>query len=97
MNNRQKIERQRLIESICIYIYTLQDAIGRGLISTRSHWKNLDDDDIEFPELDLDILRSLFFGIYQIKQSKTYTEEHLDENGKEMCQFVDLAAQKIWT
>ncbi|CAF1504733.1 unnamed protein product, partial [Rotaria sordida] len=60
---------------------TLQDDIGCGLISSRSHWKNLDDEDIEFPEMDLDTLRSLFFGIHQIKQSKTYTEEHLDENG----------------
>ena len=67
---------------------TLQDDIGCGLISTRSHWKNLDDDDIEFPELDLDILRSLFFGIYRIKQSKTYTEEHLDENGNYVIQVA---------
>jgi len=67
---------------------TLQNDIGRGLISTRSHWKNLDDEDIEFPEIDLDILRSLFFGTYQIKQSKTYTEEHLDENGNYVIQVA---------
>ena len=66
----------------------MQDDIGHGLISTRSHWKNLDDEDVEFPELDLDILRSLFFGIYQIKQSKTYTEEHLYENGNYVIQVA---------
>ncbi|CAF1391835.1 unnamed protein product [Adineta ricciae] len=31
--------------------------------------------------MELDDLRNLFFGSYQIKQSQTYAEEHLDVNG----------------
>ncbi|CAF1117341.1 unnamed protein product [Rotaria magnacalcarata] len=66
----------------------LLDDINRGLISSRSRWENLDEQDIEFPEMDLNNLRSLFFGTYQIKQSKTYTEEHLDDKGNYVIQVA---------
>ena len=67
---------------------TLLDDINHGLISSRSHWKNLDDQSIEFPVLELNGLRSLFFCIYQIKQSRTYTEEHLADNGNYIVQVA---------
>jgi hypothetical protein len=67
---------------------TLKYYIDRGLIRTRSHWRNMDDESIVFPEIDLDYLRELFFGTYQIKQSKTYTEEHLDEDGNYIVQVA---------
>ncbi|CAF2321530.1 unnamed protein product [Rotaria sp. Silwood2] len=60
----------------------LLDDINRGLISARSNWKNLDEQDIEFPEMNFNNLPSLFFGIYQIKQSKTYSEKHLRRQRK---------------
>ena len=67
---------------------TLQDDISRGKMSTGLLWKNLDNEDIELPEIDLDISLSSLFGIYQIQQSKTYTEEHLDENGNYVIQVT---------
>ncbi|CAF4044121.1 unnamed protein product [Rotaria sp. Silwood2] len=67
---------------------TLKCDIDRGLISSRSQWKKLDDENIVFPEMDLDHLRELFFGTYQIKQSETYTEEHLDEEGNYVVQVA---------
>ena len=67
---------------------SLLEYVNRGLISTRSHWKNLEDSDVEFPEMDLNYLRSLFFGTYQIKQSQTYTEEHLDDKGSYVVQVA---------
>ena len=78
-----KIMKEQLLKN-----NTLLDDINHGLISSRSHWKNLDDQSIEFPVLDLNELRSLFFGIYQIKQSRTYTEEHLDDNGNYIVQVA---------
>jgi hypothetical protein len=33
----------------------------------------IDETDFDFSILDLDDLRSLFFGVYQIKQSRSYS------------------------
>ncbi|CAF1274669.1 unnamed protein product [Rotaria sp. Silwood1] len=67
---------------------TLKCDIDRGLISSRGEWKKLDDENIVFPEMNLEHLRQLFFGTYQIKQSETYTEEHLDEEGNYVVQVA---------
>ena len=65
---------------------TLQDYIGGDLTTTtRSQSKNFSDEDIEFPKIDWDILQSSFFDVWQ---SKTYTEEHLDENGNYVIQVA---------
>lgn len=37
---------------------------------------------IEFPRLDEDYIRSLTFGVYQMKQARSYTREHLNDDGK---------------
>jgi hypothetical protein len=37
---------------------------------------------IDFPVLSIEYLTELAFGSYQLKQSKSYTIEHLNENGK---------------
>ncbi|CAF1652082.1 unnamed protein product, partial [Didymodactylos carnosus] len=41
-----------------------------------------------FPILSENYIRELTFGVYQIKQAKSYTSEHLDQNGNYMFQFV---------
>ena len=48
--------------------------------------------------MDLEDLRQLFFGSYQIKQCQTYAEEHMDVNGdfaiqvsKETCDIIRYA------
>ena len=56
----------------------LLEKIQLSKLSVKQRWKNIDDIDIDFPEVNMNILRQLFFGTYQIKQSVTYTEEHLD-------------------
>ena len=61
---------------------TLLQRIKDGTLSARTHWKKtIEDADFDFPELSIEDLRRLLFGTYQIKQSKSYVEEHLDSNG----------------
>ncbi|CAF2155112.1 unnamed protein product [Rotaria magnacalcarata] len=60
------------------YLATL---VEQGKLSTKQRWKKIDEIDFDFPEMELEDLRQLFFGSYQIKQSQTYAEEHLDVNG----------------
>ena len=44
--------------------------------------KKIDDTQLDnFPELTEDELRDLTMGIYQLKQAKSFTDEHFDENG----------------
>jgi hypothetical protein len=45
--------------------------------------------------MDLDILRSLFFGTYQIKQNKTDTEDHFDDNGNYVIQVAREDAEVL--
>lgn len=37
--------------------------------------------EINFPHLSEEYIRSITFGIYQLKQAKSYTKEHLDDEG----------------
>jgi hypothetical protein len=61
---------------------TLLQRIKDGTLSAWTRWKKtIEDADFDFPELSIEHLRRLLFGTYQIKQSKTYVEEHLDSNG----------------
>ena len=55
--------------------------VEAGKLNTKQKRKKLDETDFDFPEMKLEDLRQLFFGIYQIKQCQTYVEEHLDVNG----------------
>ena len=42
-------------------------------------WKKMDDEKLEnFPEMTEDELKDLTMGIYQLKQAKSYTDEHFD-------------------
>ncbi|CAF1166276.1 unnamed protein product [Didymodactylos carnosus] len=56
-------------------------SIFSGKLSSKSKWEKIDEADFDFPVLDLDDLRSLFLSVYQIKQSRSYTAEHLDDDG----------------
>ena len=53
----------------------------------------------EFPKLTLQDLRNLTFGLYQLKQAKSYTQEHIKEDGSyEMFvgrEFQDLICVKL--
>ena len=59
----------------------LANLVEQGKLSTKQRWQKIDEIDFDFPEMDLEELRQLFFGSYQIKQSQTYAEEYLDVNG----------------
>ena len=43
--------------------------------------KRLDPNSLIFPVLTEEYIESLTFGVYQLKQARSYTFEHLDENG----------------
>ena len=51
--------------------------------------KSIEDADFDFPALSIEDLRRLLFGTYQIKQSKTYVEEHLDSNGNYIIELEE--------
>ncbi len=36
---------------------------------------------VKFPKLNESYIRSLTFGVYQLKKDRSYKNEHLDENG----------------
>ena len=61
----------------------LQDkAMKNGWDIKREIWKMINDTKLDnFPEKTGDELRDLTMGIYQLKQAKSYTDEHFDENG----------------
>ena len=45
-------------------------------------WRKIDDTKLDnFPELTEDEVRVQTMGMYQLKQAKSYTNEHFDENG----------------
>ena len=55
--------------------------------------------DFRFPKLEENYFRNLTFGIYLLKQAKSYTKEQLDENGKYTykfdCCFENIIKVKI--
>lgn len=56
---------------------------NEGLDRLKTIWKNVDESSImEFPKLDQEDLRSLTLGVYQLKLAKSYTHEHMKEDGK---------------
>jgi hypothetical protein len=57
------------------------EKVQNGELSARSRRKKIEDINFEFPKMSLDDLRLLFFRTYQIKQVRSYVEEHLDADG----------------
>lgn len=54
---------------------------GKRILSKKLTKIDASDAVPDFPVLSEDYLRSLTFGVYQIKQAFSYTLEHLDEDG----------------
>ena len=76
MNKLARQMKQRLNKN-----NTLAELVEAGYLSMKQKWTKIDEVDFAFPEMDLEDLRQLFFGSYQIKQCQSYAEEHLDVNG----------------
>ena len=64
----------------------LEEAVRQRKYSTRQKWDKIDEIDLDFPEMELDDLRELFFGSYQIKLCASYAEEHMNEDGDFLIQ-----------
>ena len=48
-----------------------------------------------FPILTEEYIRNLTFGIYQLKQAKSYTHEHLDDDGQYEFEFINYETNLI--
>ncbi len=42
---------------------------------------------LKFPELSEEYIQRLTFGVYQLKQARSYTGEHIDQNGNYMFEM----------
>ncbi len=62
---------------------------------SRKSEKSIDIESLNFPSLTEDYIRGLTFGVYQAKQAKLYTKEHLDIEGKYEFHFVPLQKNLI--
>ncbi|CAF1398772.1 unnamed protein product [Didymodactylos carnosus] len=84
VQNKNSEEDKKLAELMKSYVAqnnTLLEQVASGKLNARQRWLPIGSIDFDFPEMDLDDLRKLFFGCYQIKQTTTYAEEHLDVHG----------------
>ncbi|CAF0912338.1 unnamed protein product [Didymodactylos carnosus] len=68
---------------------TLLALIETGKISARQRWSEIDEANIDFPLMDLDDLKLLFFGSCQIKPSITYAEERLSNVCPELKKMIN--------
>ena len=59
----------------------LVDLVKAGELSIRARWTNVDVADLDFPRLGENELLTLFFGSYQLKQSRVYVEQHFGPDG----------------
>ncbi|CAF4704101.1 unnamed protein product, partial [Rotaria sp. Silwood2] len=58
----------------------LQTSVEKKPLNSRCKWEQIDETQIDFPRMTEDELRELCFGVYQIKQARTYAEAHLNKN-----------------
>ncbi|CAF1019076.1 unnamed protein product [Didymodactylos carnosus] len=58
---------------------SLKERIIQYDLAKNSKWKSYDATDCDFPELSEDQLRDLTFGIFQLRQAKSYVAEHLEK------------------
>ena len=66
----------------------LQSIVENNRRNTHKN-QSVDAESLNFPKLSEDFIRSLTFGVYQLKQSKSYTQEHLNDNGEYEFEFID--------
>lgn len=77
-----EIIAQRMIDLVKKPNYLKQIVEEKGWARKKAIWNKLTDSDLQdFPRLTWDELRELTLGIYQLKQSQSYTQEHLNEKG----------------
>jgi hypothetical protein len=50
--------------------------------------KSFNVNQLNFPALSLDYIKELTLGVYQLKQAKSYTQEHLNDNGLYEFEFI---------
>lgn len=54
----------------------------KNLASKRAVWKNISDELLpDFPKLSEEDLHEITLGVYQLKQARSYTQEHLSADG----------------
>ena len=58
--------------------------VERGTLSSRGRWTSMDAKDAvpDFPQMSIKQLQEITFGTYQLKQAKSYTREHTNEDGE---------------
>lgn len=77
-----EIIAQRMLDLAKNPNYLQQIVEEKGWAKKKIIWTKLVDADLQdFPHLTWDELRQVTLGIYQLKQSKSYTQEHLNEEG----------------
>ncbi len=55
-------------------------------LGARARWEPLDAVNVnDFPRLDMDFLRDLTFGVYQISLARNYADEHLQNGTYDVC------------
>ena len=57
--------------------------------------KKLDPKELMFPILTEEYIENLTFGIYQLKQAKSYTAEHLDEKNNYLFEVFQLDVSDV--
>ena len=50
---------------------------------------------LNFPQLTEDYIRQLTFGVYQLKQARSYTREHINDQGLYEFEFIPERADLI--
>ena len=84
-------------DKIVLYEKMLKKSIDENILksevlkySSRISTKRiLDLDQFEFPELTDEYIQSITFGVYQLKQSISYTLEHINKNGDYVFEFFE--------
>ncbi|VDH88958.1 Hypothetical predicted protein [Mytilus galloprovincialis] len=77
--------KQKSTEIITLKAYVEENNLHRGM----KQWKLIQDSDIPFPQLTDEQLRSLTFGVYQLKLSQSYTQEYM-EGDSQNCFHKDV-------
>jgi hypothetical protein len=59
-----------------------EQVVNKGWDKERKNWATMDGASVpEFPRLSIDQLRELTLGVYQLKQARSYTQEHFSQDG----------------
>ncbi|XP_033725099.1 uncharacterized protein LOC117315068 [Pecten maximus] len=76
----------------------LKDRVANENLARRSgSWKKMDADHVatNFPSLSEEDLRNITLGVYQLKLARSYTQEHLDDNGDYIIMIDDSVSNIV--